>query len=962
MNARKSRWPYLLLLLLFALSRIVYYALGVRFDARPLLTFFQIIDPELLRHRLLESLYYLHAHPPGFNLYAGILLKLFPSHYAIAFHAMHLILGAAICCLLYHLMRACGVHSAIAFTLSALFIVSPGVVMFENFFLYEYLVVFLLLAAAMALYHFFQRKSPGYAAAVCFLVFLLVLVRSHFQLIYLLLIFGCLVYFGKPRRRAILMACSLPVLLTFAFFLKNWILFGTLSGNTWMGMNMDVILSHQLTPQEAQDLVHAGIISPVSLIDTGAPLSAYAAFITQPPKTGIPVLDEQVTSTGATNFNNIAFLQVDRYYIRDGLAILRHYPRAYLRSIEKAWFSYFLPTGDFPNFDLNRAKIWRIDRFFNIVFFGQWKDASDRKHLRALEEGGHSLGLILYTGTFLIIGLPLLWAGGIYYLIAGWRNKTLDGATSALLAFILFTITYVTAVANFLSSFENNRYRFQVDGFFLILFGMALEQGRRRFPEKQQSRAENLPEFTLHRREYWDSVASSLDRAPRIRAYYRRRLIEIYRFLIPPGMRVLELGCGEGDLLAAVRPAQGVGIDLSPMMIERAWRRHPECQFLEGDAHAPDLREQFDFVICSDLLNDVWDVQGVLEQISRLSHPSTRLIINTYSRVWELPRRIAESLGIARRLLPQNWLTTDDVINLLYLADFEVVRSSVEIVWPIRTPLLDTLFNKYVGRLWPFHYFAIASFLIARPRPKLAAREEPVVSVIVPARNEEGNIPNIFDRVPQMGAGTELIFVEGNSTDDTYRAVEREIARRPGTRVKLFKQPGKGKGDAVRVGFREASGDVLMILDADLTVPPEDLPRFYEAWRSGKAEFVNGVRLVYPMQKKAMRFFNFLGNKFFSLAFSWLLSQSIKDTLCGTKVLSKRDYEVIAANRAYFGEIDPFGDFDLIFGAAKYNLKIVDLPIRYAERTYGETNIQRWSHGWLLLRMVVLAMRRLKFI
>jgi ubiquinone/menaquinone biosynthesis C-methylase UbiE len=952
----------LILLLVFAVSRIVYYALGVRFDARPLLTFFQIIDPELLRHRLLESLYYLHAHPPGFNLYAGILLKLFPTHYAIAFHALHLILGAAICCLLYHLMRACGVHSAIAFTLSALFIISPGVVMFENFFLHEYLVVFLLLAAATALYHFFARKSPGYAAAVCFLVFLLVMVRSQFQLIYLLLIFGCLVYFGKPRRRAVFMAGSLPVLLAFAFFLKNWILFGTLSGNTWMGMNMDVITSHQLTPQEAQDLIHAGIISPVSLIDAGSPLSAYAAFITQPPKTGIPVLDEQVTSTGATNFNNIAFLQVDRYYIRDGLAILRHYPRAYLRSLEKAWFSYFLPTGDFPFFDHNRQKIWRLDRFFNIVFFGQWKDASDRKHLRALEGGGHSLGLILYTGTFLIIGLPLLWAGGIYYLIAGWRKKTLDGATSALLAFILFTITYVTAVANFLSSFENNRYRFQVDGFYLILFGMALEQGRRRLPEKQQSRAENLPEFTRHRREYWDSVASSLDRAPRIRAYYRRRLIEIYRFLIPPGMRVLELGCGEGDLLAAVRPAQGAGIDLSPMMIERAWRRHPECQFLEGDAHALDLREQFDFVICSDLLNDVWDVQRVLEQISRLSHPSTRLIINTYSRVWELPRRIAESLGIARRLLPQNWLTTDDVINLLYLADFEVVRSSVEIMWPIRTPLLDTLFNKYVGRLWPFHYFAIASFLIARPRPKLAAREEPVVSVIVPARNEEGNIPNIFDRVPQMGAGTELIFVEGNSTDDTYRAVEREIARRPGTRVKLFKQPGKGKGDAVRVGFREASGDLLMILDADLTVPPEDLPRFYEAWRSGKAEFVNGVRLVYPMQEKAMRFFNFLGNKFFSLAFSWLLSQSIKDTLCGTKVLSKRDYEVIAANRAYFGEIDPFGDFDLIFGAAKYNLKIVDLPIRYAERTYGETNIQRWSHGWLLLRMVVLAMRRLKFI
>ena len=468
--------------------------------------------------------------------------------------------------------------------------------------------------------------------------------------------------------------------------------------------------------------------------------------------------------------------------------------------------------------------------------------------------------------------------------------------------------------------------------------------------------------FTRQRREYWDNVARSLDHSPRIRAYYRRRLIEIYQFLIPPGMRVLELGCGEGDLLAAVRPARGVGIDLSPLMIERARGRHPECEFLVGDASAPELEEQFDFIICSDLLNDVFDVQRVLEQAAKLSCHSTRLIVNNYSRVWEVPRKIAERVGIARRMLSQNWLTADDIVNLLYLADFEVVRSSMEMVWPIRTPLLDVFFNKYVGRLWPWYWFAIANFLIARPRPEPAFAKDPVVSVIVPARNEAGNIPNIFDRVPEMGAGTELIFVEGNSSDDTYAAVEREIARRPGTRVKLFKQPGKGKGDAVRVGFREASGELLMILDADLTVPPEDLPRFYEAWRTGKADFVNGVRLVYPMEEKAMRFFNFLGNKFFSLAFTWLLSQSIKDTLCGTKVLSKRDYEVIAANRAYFGEIDPYGDFDLIFGAAKYNLKIVDLPVHYAERTYGETNIHRWSGGWLLLRMVLLAMRRLKFI
>ena len=207
-----------------------------------------------------------------------------------------------------------------------------------------------------------------------------------------------------------------------------------------------------------------------------------------------------------------------------------------------------------------------------------------------------------------------------------------------------------------------------------------------------------------------------------------------------------------------------------------------------------------------------------------------------------------------------------------------------------------------------------------------------------------------------------MIIVEGCSTDNTYDAIEREIGKHPEWDACLMKQPGKGKVDAVRVGFERAKGDILMILDADLTVPPEDLPRFYDALVAGKGDFINGVRLVYPMEGEAMRFFNLLGNKFFSLVFSWLLGQPIKDTLCGTKVLYRTDYEKICANRRYFGDFDPFGDYDLIFGAAKLDLKIVDMPIRYRDRTYGDTNIQRWRHGMILLKMVAFAARRIKFI
>jgi glycosyltransferase involved in cell wall biosynthesis len=184
----------------------------------------------------------------------------------------------------------------------------------------------------------------------------------------------------------------------------------------------------------------------------------------------------------------------------------------------------------------------------------------------------------------------------------------------------------------------------------------------------------------------------------------------------------------------------------------------------------------------------------------------------------------------------------------------------------------------------------------------------------------------------------------------------------PDRDIKVLVQKGRGKGDAVRLGFSQASGDLLMILDADLSVAPEDLPQFYDALVKGKGEFINGSRLVYAKDPQAMRFLNLLGNKFFALLLTRLLGQPVKDTLCGTKVLYRCDYERIARGRAYFGDFDPFGDFDLLFGAAKQNLKIIEIPIRYRQRIYGTTNISRFTHGWLLVQMCVHAARKLLFV
>lgn len=475
------------------------------------------------------------------------------------------------------------------------------------------------------------------------------------------------------------------------------------------------------------------------------------------------------------------------------------------------------------------------------------------------------------------------------------------------------------------------------------------------------NQASSPAEHLAQRQAHWNRVAGQGLRRNLFSSEYHRRLGELYAWMVSPGQHVLEVGCGNASLLAALKPSRGVGTDISEEMLSAARQNHPELEYFHGDILSFQSDQTFDVIILSDLVNDLWDIQDVLVHLKQFCKPDTRILINFHSRVYQPWLNLASALGLATPTLPQNWVTVEDVANLLHLAGYEVFRRQREILLPVGIPLVRDFFNKVLVKFWPFSELAWVNLITARP-VQAAPAQKPKVSVIIPARNEAGNIEAAFARTPNMGSETELIFVEGHSKDDTYQAIEQAISRHPERPARLFRQPGKGKADAVRLGFEQARGDVLMILDADLTVRPEDLPRFYDALVSGKGEFINGVRLVYPMQEQAMRFLNLLGNKTFSLLFSWLLGQPIKDTLCGTKVLWKRDYEKIVANRSYFGEFDPFGDFDLIFGAAKQNRRIVDMPIRYQDRTYGQTNIDRWRHGMLLFRMVAIAAFRLKFV
>ena len=471
--------------------------------------------------------------------------------------------------------------------------------------------------------------------------------------------------------------------------------------------------------------------------------------------------------------------------------------------------------------------------------------------------------------------------------------------------------------------------------------------------------------FQRQRIAHWNQVSSKKNKPWRPGKFYHKLLRHYYKYLISPGQRILEIGCGHGDLLAALKPSFGVGVDFSGEMIRQASQKHPHLHCVQADAHDLPIKGTFDVIILSDLVNDIWDVQWVFEKLRNISEPGTRLVLNFYNNLWRIPLSVVKWLGLGAEVLEQNWFSPHDIYNLLTLSGFEVVHRRPAVLFPLKVPFLSKFMNRFLANIPPFSWFALALIVIARTNPardKSNLRETSSVSVIIPARNEAGNIENILRKAPTLGRQTELIFVEGHSSDNTFNTIKQLIERFPDRKCKLFHQSGKGKGDAVRLGFDRAEGDVLMILDADMTVPPEDLSRFYNAIIGGRGEFINGVRLVYPLENQSMRFFNILGNKFFSQAFSWLLGQPIKDTLCGTKVLWKRDYVSIVNNRHYFGNFDPFGDFDLLFGAAKLNLKIVEMPIRYRARTYGTTNIDRWCHGWLLLKMVIFAARRIKFI
>ena len=471
---------------------------------------------------------------------------------------------------------------------------------------------------------------------------------------------------------------------------------------------------------------------------------------------------------------------------------------------------------------------------------------------------------------------------------------------------------------------------------------------------RQQNVFENSEREAATRRQWRDKAA-----------FFHGEDLAYLKFLIPEGARVLDIGCGIGDTLAALKPAFGVGVDFSPKMIAEARKAYPDLEFLEANVEDPDITRRiegpFDVIVIIDTLGMLDDVQGFFERLHPLCTRETRIIIAYFSHLWWPLLRLAEIIGQRMPQPPLNVMSPEDISALASLADFDQVKSERRLLSPARLLGIGRLVNRFLSPLPLLNLLGLREYVVCRSALRLDDGLRSA-TVVVPARNERGNIEPAVQRIPSFCSDLEIIFIEGHSADDTLAEMKRVQAAYPDKDIKVMTQPGKGKADAVFTAYDAARGDVLMILDADLTMPPEQLPKFWDAIKSGKGEYINGSRLVYPMDDDAMRFLNLIANKAFSIIFSWLLNQRYTDTLCGTKVLRRADYLRLKAGRAYFGDFDPFGDFDLIFGAAKLNLKSIDLPIRYAARTYGKTQISRFRHGVLLLRMVVFAFFKIKAI
>lgn len=463
-------------------------------------------------------------------------------------------------------------------------------------------------------------------------------------------------------------------------------------------------------------------------------------------------------------------------------------------------------------------------------------------------------------------------------------------------------------------------------------------------------------------KEFYNKIAEKRAKWYKSNIYYHKKRLNWLNFYMHKKSSVIEFGCKTGDLLATLSPQRGVGVDISSKMIEIARSKYKGLEFICSDVEEFENDEKFDYIIISGILGEIEDIQNFLNKIKSLSTPDTRVIVSYYNPLWQPILKLAERTGLKMPEMISNWLSLEDIENFFQISGYEVITHEFFLLFPIYIPIISEFLNRFIAKLPIIRRLCLITFVVARPLIHLD-KANLTASVVITCRNEKENIEGLVQRIPKIGKHTETLFVEGFSTDGTREEILRMIEKYPDKDIKLLVEETKmGQGPAFRKGFDAAKGDFILWLEADLTTPPEELSKFWDAYIQGRCEYVNGSRLVYPMGKKAMPFINFIGNRFFGNLFTVLLGQRFTDTLCGLKGISKRNYLRIRREIAFFGDFDPFGDFELIFGVAKNNLKVAEIPVKYVPRSYGKTKTKPFRHGWLLLKMSWIAFHKFKLL
>lgn len=455
--------------------------------------------------------------------------------------------------------------------------------------------------------------------------------------------------------------------------------------------------------------------------------------------------------------------------------------------------------------------------------------------------------------------------------------------------------------------------------------------------------------------EHFNEIAQNYDYWKNKNVYYYKSIKAFVNNIVPDGATVLEVGCGTGEVLASTYPKHGVGIDISSEMTKLATDKFSNLTFINSPIEDLELDQKFDYIIMVDVIDHVYDVMDVFKSLYKFCKPTTQIILTTINPWWDPIFMMAEKIGAKMPEGPHNFIEKRNLTKMVELVDFSVSYSGYMLLFPKYIPILSYFANSIGVRTWGLKNFSAVQYMIIQPTVKNENDLKLGCSVIIPCYNEEGNIEDGVRRVPEMGAGTEIIVVNDGSSDGTANKV-RELQKDIPNLKLVDYSPNRGKGEAVKAGFDAATNEVIMILDADLTVPPEELPRFFDPLNKGICRFVNGTRLVYPMEQQSMRMLNHLGNKFFGLLMTFLAQQNLTDTLCGTKALFKSDYQ-----RMKWG-LDKWGDFDLLFGAAKLGLKIMEVPVHYKMRISGESKMKTFRHGCQLLKACFLGFKELIFL